>query len=63
MTLWPAFLLILLAVFVALELWCLRVGRDTLSLRVLAWTRSWPILPFLLGVGVGVVAGHWWWPL
>jgi hypothetical protein len=43
--------------------WLLRYGyQETISYQTLELSRSHPIVPFLVGFGVGLLAGHLFFP-
>jgi hypothetical protein len=49
------------AVWLTLDLYCyLTPGTKSLSFKVVEWSKRWPLLPFILGLFVGIVAGHFW---
>lgn len=56
--LWGVYLGLALAVFLAIEARALLMGTPTLSRTVWALTRRWPMLPFGIGLGVGMLAVH-----
>jgi hypothetical protein len=59
---WVAYLLSVLVVFGALEWLALHLGHDTLSAFVWRVSRAWPPFGWLIGVVVGFLAAHFWWP-
>ena len=59
---WTAWLLVIAVSFAVLEGYALRSGRTTLSRYVVSASRAWPLLPFVLGLIIGVLANHFFWP-
>jgi hypothetical protein len=58
---WPFIIGLTVFIWGAIDLYCyLTPGQTTLSRKVVAWTRRWPLLPFILGLAVGILAGHFW---
>ena len=51
-----------IALLLGYEAYALATGRTTLSRQMVAWTRAWPLLPFLGGLVAGGLAVHFWWP-
>jgi hypothetical protein len=39
-----------------------RASGDTISERTKAWWQARPIVPLLLGLAAGILAGHFGWP-
>lgn len=61
---WAAWLLVpVLCGFAVLEGYALANGKPTLSECVWLATKTWPPLPFVVGVIVGGLAAHFWWPI
>lgn len=58
---WVAWLLVLIVSFAALETYALRTNHTTLSRFVWIITHRFPLLPFIIGFVVGVLACHFWW--
>lgn len=48
---------------VAYNVWASLNGLPQLSHHIRELSRDWPILVFLFGLTVGLLAGHWWWGL
>lgn len=48
------------AVIVGVDVYLIETGQDTISWNMLAWAHEYPILPFLVGLVVGIMAGHLW---
>lgn len=59
-TLWVAAILVSFAIFETLAI--KRPGGKTLSRFVWEVSKAWPPLPFVLGLLVGGLAVHFWWP-
>lgn len=53
--------LIAIVGLLAYEGWALATGRKTLSRMVWNATQGWGLLPWLVGVGCGSLATHFWW--
>jgi hypothetical protein len=58
--LWPW--LVAAAWLLGIEWWLLATGRPTLSRRMVLASRAWPLMPWVMGVVVGGLAVHFWWP-
>jgi hypothetical protein len=58
---WTFILLVLLAIFLCNEIYCLVVGRPTLSAKVRQWSKLDPAIEIMIVFFAGLVAGHWWW--
>jgi hypothetical protein len=54
----------LIAVAVLYDVWAVQSGRTTISAWTLRVSREYPILPFVLGLALGLIlgalAGHLW---
>jgi hypothetical protein len=63
-TVWAAWLIgAVIISFAVLEGYAIAKGRLTLSECVWLATKAWPPLPFVVGVIVGGLAAHFWWPI
>lgn len=60
---WATFVIFTVLLFISADIWCFRNNQLTLSSKVQEWTIKYPILPFIVGFIVGLISGHWWWPL
>ena len=60
---WAIIVIYTLTVWLMLDIMCYYKNLPTLSSKVRDWTIRYPILPFIVGFIVGLVSGHWWWPL
>jgi hypothetical protein len=61
MSFWIAMSMIaLILAYCGLDVWLSRSNRETISAAMRRWGHQYPIIPFLLGLLVGVLAGHWW---
>ncbi len=58
---WIAWWLLIFASFAVLEGWALNTNRMTLSRWVWTTSKAFPLLPFIVGLVVGILAGHFWW--
>jgi hypothetical protein len=58
---WIAWWLLIFASFGLLEGFALNTNRTTLSRWVWTVSKAFPLLPFIVGLTVGVLAGHFWW--
>ena len=59
---WGWFLIIFMMVFWSVEAYLFYyTDKPTLSRKVIQWTKNFPMLPFIFGLFIGAVAGHWWW--
>jgi phage shock protein PspC (stress-responsive transcriptional regulator) len=59
---WVAYLAVVFAAFGVLEGIAMRYGHDTLSAWVWRVTAAWPPFGWLVGVVVGFLAAHFFWP-
>ena len=58
---WPMILITAVLVIALVDMWAFYTGKTaTLSRKIVDWTKKWPLLPFIMGLAIGVVAGHWW---
>lgn len=48
--------------FIALEAYAISTGGPTLSRTIVELTYQSPLVPFVMGFGMGLLAGHFWWP-
>jgi hypothetical protein len=46
---------VLLAIY---EVWQAQHGRPTISEQVWAFSKRWPPIGFLVGIGLGILLGH-----
>ena len=53
--------LVAIAALCLYEAWALKTGRTTLSRMVWRASAGFPLLPFLVGLGLGILAAHLWW--
>lgn len=51
---------VVLTTFLGLELWSIATGRPTLSATVYGYGKTYPFIPFLVGVAIGILAWHFW---
>lgn len=51
-----------LGLFAVFEGYALKTGHMTLSRWVWNVSRAWPPFPWVVGVVVGFLASHFWWP-
>ena len=54
--------LLAVALLLGYEAFALWTGRRLLSHMVVYASRRWPPLPFVVGLVVGGLAVHFWWP-
>lgn len=59
---WLIYLIVVFGGFGVLEAHALNFGHDTLSAFVWRVTRAWPPFGWLVGVVVGFLAAHFFWP-
>lgn len=60
--LWAVFFAVFMVLFWSIDGWRYFVsGKPTLSQKVIALTKEYPLLPLFVGLGAGLVFGHWWW--
>jgi hypothetical protein len=59
--LWVAWLLFIIVTFALFEGYALRHDKTTLSRFVWRASKRFPLLPFIAGFIVGVLASHFWW--
>lgn len=58
---WPIVLITVTLVIVLLDMWAYYTGyQKTLSRKIVEWTKTWPLLPFVMGLAIGILAGHFW---
>lgn len=60
---WVAWFLFVLISFALLEAFAIKTRRATLSASVWRLSKAWPPFPFVMGVVVGGLAIHFWWPI
>ena len=58
---WAAWLFAFAASFAAFEAYAIIKGKQTLSRTVWAWSKNFPLLPWVGGVLCGGLAVHFWW--
>lgn len=58
---WALFLLLIIAGFAIGETYALATNRPTFSRFVWDTSKSWPPLPWVVGILTGFVASHFWW--
>lgn len=56
---WPAVILFVVIVILAFEFYALKHGKPTLSRVLWETAKSWPVLPF----AIGILCGHFFWQL
>lgn len=59
---WAAFLAAIAIVFAIAEGYALKTGRMTLSRWVWNMSKAWPPFPWAVGLLVGFLAAHFFWP-
>jgi hypothetical protein len=59
---WLAWLLLIAGSFAVLERYALLKNKVTLSRFIWNTSKAWPPLPWLVGVVVGFLADHFFWP-
>lgn len=58
---WLWFVIVVMVAFWTIDAWIFfRTDRATMSRKVVEWTRKYPLLPFFVGLFIGVCAGHFW---
>jgi hypothetical protein len=61
MTFWFWFVVIVSVIFWTIDAHRFFVsGKPTFSYAMVTWTKRYPLLPFLVGLAIGVFAGHFW---
>jgi hypothetical protein len=61
MSFWLWFVVVVMTVFWSIDAYIyFWTTQKTFSYKMVEWTKRRPLLPFLIGLGIGVVAGHWW---
>lgn len=59
---WTVLIVAFVILFAIGETYALNRNKTTLSRYVVNACKAWPLLPFLLGMLVGGLAVHFWWP-
>jgi len=59
---WSIIVLICIGVIILYDIYCYIKAKTTLSQKIRDWTAAHPLFPFLFGLIIGILAGHWWWP-
>lgn len=59
---WTALIVAFLIAFAAGETYALKNNKVTLSRYVVNASKAWPLLPFALGLIVGALGVHFFWP-
>lgn len=59
---WSILLIVAVLAILGLEAYTYFTDRTTLSGYVVRFTQDWPLLPFIVGLIVGALAAHFWWP-
>jgi hypothetical protein len=58
---WVFFLVIIVMMFIGGETYALAYGRQTLSRFTWNLSKTWPPLPWVVGILTGFIASHFWW--
>lgn len=58
---WLIYLFLVVAFFAGIEAYALHHGKQTLSRLVWDTSKVFPILPWIVGAVVGILAAHFWW--
>lgn len=58
---WLMVIIVAVTSILVLDVWAYYSEKQkTLSHQVVEWTNKYPLLPFFVGMAVGVLAGHFW---
>lgn len=58
---WTIFIVGFVVIFAIIEGWAIATGGTTLSRYTWELSKSWPLMPFVLGLVSGGLAVHFWW--